>query len=167
MKIGPGRILMPAAEGTRVALGGLGVIYKLRAQQTGGLLAIVEHPIAPRTLVVPHIHGDTDEYSYVIEGSVGARIGDEEVTAGPGDYIFKPRLVPHTFWNATDRPARLLEIIVPGGFEDLFEEGAAIFSSARSPDELGQRLGSLAASYGNQLVMDWVPDLSERHGVRL
>jgi len=167
MKIEPGRIVMPAAEGTRVDLGGLGVVYKLRAQQTGGLLAIVEHPIAPRTLVVPHIHGDTDEYSYVIEGHVGARVGDEEVKAGPGDYIFKPRRVPHTFWNPTDQPARLLEIIVPAGFEDLFEEGAAIFSSERSPEEMGQRLGSLAASYGNQLVMDWVPELSQRHGVRL
>jgi mannose-6-phosphate isomerase-like protein (cupin superfamily) len=167
MKVEPGRVLMPAAEGLRVDLAGLGVVYKIRGHQTGGLLAIVEHPIAPRTLVVPHIHGDTDEYSYVIEGNVGARIGDEEVTAGPGDHIFKPRRVPHAFWNPTDKPARILEIIVPAGFEDLFEAGAAIFSSARSPEDLGQRLGTLAASYGNQLVFDWVPELSQRHGVRL
>ncbi len=163
----PGRVLMPAADGRTVHLGGLGVVYKLRGEQTAGLLAIVEHPVAPHTLVVPHVHGDTDEYSYVIEGEVGARVGNDEVTAHAGDYIFKPRRVPHAFWNATDRPARLLEIIAPAGFEDLFEEGAAIFDSARSPEELGQRLGVLAGQYGNSLIMDWVPDLSRRHGVKL
>jgi len=167
MNVRPGRVLMPTAEGQSVHLGGLGVVYKLRAEQSGGLLAIVEHPIAPRTLVVPHVHGDTDEYSYVIEGEVGARVGTDEVTARTGDYIFKPRRVPHTFWNPTDRPARLLEIIVPAGFEDLFEEGATIFGSAGSPEELGQRLSTLAAQYGNTLIMDWVPELSQRYGVKL
>jgi len=61
------------------------------------------------------VQRDTDEYSYVIEGEVGARVGTDEVTARTGDYIFKPRRLPHTFWNPTDRPARLLEIIVPAG----------------------------------------------------
>jgi quercetin dioxygenase-like cupin family protein len=47
---------------------------------------------------------------------VGALLGDEVVIGGPGDLIFKPRNQWHTFWNASDQPARLLEIISPAGF---------------------------------------------------
>ena len=42
------------------------------------------------------------------------------------DLVYKPRDVWHTFWNATDRPARLLEIISPAGFEQLFDELAEL-----------------------------------------
>jgi len=78
---------------------------------------VVEHPIDPHRLVPPHTHSDTDEYSYVLEGEIGARIGDRIVTARVGTYVLKPRKVMHTFWNATDRPARILEILSPAKFE--------------------------------------------------
>ncbi|MDQ4128209.1 MAG: cupin domain-containing protein [Actinomycetota bacterium] len=46
---------------------------------------------------------------------MGARLGDEVVYAATGDLVFKPRGQWHTFWNAGDRPCRVLEIISPGG----------------------------------------------------
>ena len=49
--------------------------------------------------------------SYVLEGTIGARVGDQEVAAGPGSYLFKPRGLMHTFWNVGPGPARLLEVI--------------------------------------------------------
>ena len=79
--------------------------------------------MSPHALAAPlHRHAREDEYSYVVEGRVGALLGDEVVLAGPGDLIFKPRNQWHTFWNAGDEPARLLEIISPAGFERFFEE---------------------------------------------
>jgi len=70
---------------------------------TGGRLAVVEHVLGPRVLAAPlHLHTLEDEYSYVLEGRVGALLGDEEVFAGPGDLLFKPRGQWHTFWNAGD-----------------------------------------------------------------
>src|SRR5919197_162716 len=60
--------------------------------------------------------------SYVIEGRVGALLGDEVVVAGPGDLIFKPRGQWHTFWHARDAPARIIEVISPAGFERFFDE---------------------------------------------
>ena len=69
-----------------------------------------------------HRHAREDEYSYVLEGSMGALLGDEELVAGPGDLVFKPRNQWHTFWNAGDAPARILEIISPAGFEKYFDE---------------------------------------------
>jgi uncharacterized RmlC-like cupin family protein len=51
-----------------------------------------------------------------------ALLGDDVVEAGPGDLVYKPRGQWHTFWNAGDEPARILEIISPAGFERFFAE---------------------------------------------
>src|SRR3954449_11878587 len=91
--------------------------------ETGGNFSLVEHPIAPRHLAAPlHIHEREDEYSYVLEGRLGALLGDEVVYAEPGDLVFKPRNQWHTFWNAGDTECRILEIISPAGFERFFAE---------------------------------------------
>jgi uncharacterized cupin superfamily protein len=61
-----------------------GVVFKLSGADTGGAFAVVEHPIEPGRLVLPHVHRHEDEYSYVLEGTIGARVGDHEVAAiGP------------------------------------------------------------------------------------
>jgi hypothetical protein len=41
------QLILAAGEGTSVWLGGLGVDFKINGEQTGGALAIVEHPIEP------------------------------------------------------------------------------------------------------------------------
>ena len=79
--------------------------------------------MSPRALAAPlHRHTREDEYSYVLEGRMGALLGDEVLEAGPGDLVHKPRDQWHTFWNAGDEPCRILEIIAPAGFEDFFRE---------------------------------------------
>ena len=88
-------------------------------------MAIVEHPVAPRALVPPHVHQDHDEWSYILEGRIGARIGDDEFIAEAGSYILKPRRIPHVFWNPDDDPARILEIITPSGLEEMFANSAS------------------------------------------
>lgn len=112
--------------GTFVDLNGLGLHFKVRGEQTGGRSAIVEHPIQPGVLVDPHIHRNEDELSYVLEGGIWARVGDVEVEAAAGAYVWKPRGVLHAFWNPGPEPARILEVISPAGFEHMFEEVAAL-----------------------------------------
>ena len=86
----------------------------LPVAETGGGFSLVEHPMSARALAAPlHRHTREDEYSYVLEGRVGALLGDEALVGSPGDLIFKPRNQWHTFWNAGDQPARILEIISP------------------------------------------------------
>src|SRR6266498_2380825 len=140
-------------EGKTVQLGGIGVVYKLYGNQTGGTFSIVEHPIIPGTLVPPHVHFDEDELSFVTEGVIGARIGDEVIEATPGCYILKPRGVPHTFWNSTTKPARLVEIISPPGFEQYFEEMAQLLQQDGPPDF--ERISKLATTYGCAYHMEW------------
>jgi mannose-6-phosphate isomerase-like protein (cupin superfamily) len=116
------RILGPN-DGKTVDFGSFGVRFMVWSEESGGGFSLVEHPIPPWTLVARlHRHANEDEYSYILEGRMGAQLGDKVVHAEKGDFVFKPRDQWHIFWNAGDEPLRILEIISPGGFEHLFEE---------------------------------------------
>ncbi len=152
-----------AGEGKSVSLGGLGIDFKIWGDQTDGAFAIVEHPLAPRALAAPlHRHSREDECSFVLEGLVGAQLGDDVLTAGPGTYIWKPRNQWHTFWNAGDEPARLIEIISPAGFEKYFEELPTAFGGP-IPDQAA--LSSLASRFGLEIDPSTVPGLLEKHNL--
>ncbi|HZT15628.1 MAG TPA: cupin domain-containing protein [Gaiellaceae bacterium] len=157
--------LVTPADGAEGFLGSIGVRFLVDGAEAGGRFALVEHPMAPRALAAPlHRHTREDEYSFVLEGRMGALLGEDVVEAGPGDLVFKPRDQWHTFWNAGDEPCRILEIIAPAGFEryfaDLVELGGA---AAAGPDELA-RLGE---RYGLAMRPDSIPELLERFGLRM
>ena len=155
----PPKLVVKPDEGRSVWLGGMGVVFKVSGADTGGAFAVVEHPIEPGRLVLPHVHLREDEYSYVLEGTIGARVGDQDVTAGPGSYLFKPRGLMHTFWNAGPGPARILEVIAPAGFENYFAELAGTGGPGRRPE--------LAAKYGLTYSSDWVDGLIDRYNLKL
>ena len=146
-------------------LGSIGVRFMIDGDETDQGFSLVEHPMSARALAAPlHRHSREDEYSYILEGQMGALLGDEVVHGGPGDLIFKPRDQWHTFWNAGDEPCRILEIIAPAGFDRFFGE----------LDELGgalqadpQELAELSARYGLEMRPDSVPELLERFGLRI
>jgi hypothetical protein len=125
---------------------------------------LVEHPMSAHALAAPlHRHTREDEYSYVLEGRVGALLGDEVLIASPGDLIFKPRGQWHTFWNAGDDAARILEIISPAGFEQFFEELVDLGGVAAAAP---QTLADLCARYELEMDPDSVPGLLERLDLR-
>ena len=126
------RVLGPN-DGRAGMLGSMGVRFMLAGEETGGGFSLVEHPIPPRALAAPlHRHAHEDEYSFVLEGRVGALLGDEVVYGEVGDLIFKPRDQWHTFWNDGDEPARILEVISPAGFERYFVEMVDLLEQARA-----------------------------------
>jgi mannose-6-phosphate isomerase-like protein (cupin superfamily) len=156
------RLLGPDA-GKAVDLGSVGVRFMAWTEETGGGFSLVEHPIPPRTLVAPlHRHSREDEYSFVVEGRMGALLGDDVIYAEVGDLAFKPRGQWHTFWNPDDAPCRILEIISPGGFEHYFEELAEIMSPS-APDL--EKVAELGARYGLEFDPESVPRLCEEHGL--
>ena len=146
-------------EGRSVWLGGMGVVFKVSGAETGGAFAVVEHPMEPGRLVLPHVHLHEDEYSYVLEGTIGARVGDKEIIAGPGSYLIKPRGLMHTFWNAGPDPARLLEVISPAGFENYFAE----LAETGDPNQRQE----LSAKYGVTYSSEWVDELIVKYNLRL
>ena len=149
-------------DGKAVDLGSIGARLMAWTEETGGGFSLVEHPMPPRALAAPlHKHSREDEYSFVLEGRMGALLGDDVVYAEVGDLAFKPREQWHTFWNAGDEPCRILEIISPGGFEHFFDELGTLMGADTDPAELG----ALADRYGLELQPDSVPRLCEEYGL--
>jgi mannose-6-phosphate isomerase-like protein (cupin superfamily) len=112
----------------------VGIRFMAWGEETGGGFSLVEHPIVPKTLAAPvHIHEKEDEYSYVLEGRLGALLGDEVVYADPGEFVFKSRKQWHTVWNAGDTEYWILEIISPSGFEHFFAELAELVAQGARP----------------------------------
>jgi uncharacterized cupin superfamily protein len=156
--------LLAAADRIETRLQHLGVRFMIAGAQTAGAFSVVEHPMEPLSLASPyHTHSREDEYSIVLEGEVGFALDDKVIVGHPGDTIFKPRSVRHTFWNATNQPARILEIITPAGFEDYFAEVGAVF--AKTPTDVGA-LAAIATRFGLNLERDTIPELIERYGLR-
>src|SRR5881227_670081 len=125
-------------DGKAGFLGSIGVRFMIDGDETGRGFSLVEHPMSARALAAPlHRHTREDEYSYVLEGRMGALLGDGVLEAAPGDLVFKPRNQWHTFWNAGDEPCRILEIIAPAGFEHYFEELSDMVAAMQlDPDDL-------------------------------
>jgi quercetin dioxygenase-like cupin family protein len=161
------KIVVEPGEGESVSLGGVGVDFKISGEMTGGAFSIVEHPLDPGRLIPPHIHYREDELSYVVSGEIGVRIGDRDYVAGPGSYVFKPRGIAHTFWNAGPGPAHLVELISPAGFEQFFAELGELVANT-PPEEVPERRAEIARAYDHHFVHpEWVPELKEKHGLKL
>ena len=146
-------------------LGSIGVRFMIDGHEAGERFSLVEHPMPPRALAAPlHRHLREDEYSYVLEGRMGALLGDDVVEAGPGDLVFKPRGQWHTFWNAGDEPCRILEIISPAGFERFFQELSDLGGAMAAAPEA---VAALSERYGLEMQPETIPGLLERFGLQL
>ena len=162
------RSVLSPDEGEPVWLRKLGIRFMIGGEETRGNFALVEYLIGARALAAPmHTHEREEEYTYVLEGEVGVQIGEDVLVAGPGDLVFKPRGVPHAFWNASDEPARALEIISPAGFEDYFAELAPLFPPAKEGPLDEEAVGAVREKYGLEMDMGSIPVLAERYGLAI
>lgn len=156
--------VMGPTDGKAGSLGSIGVRFMVDGQTSRGGFSLVEHPMSAHALAAPlHRHLREDEYSFVLEGRMGALLGEEVLEANVGDLVFKPRGEWHTFWNAGEEPCRILEIISPAGFEQFFSELVDLGGVARADPAT---LGSLCERYGLEMDPSSVPSLMERFEVR-
>jgi mannose-6-phosphate isomerase-like protein (cupin superfamily) len=157
------RVVGPT-DGKAGFLGSIGVRFMLDGATSAGGFSLVEHSMSARALAAPlHRHTNEDEYSYVLEGRMGALLGDDVLEAGPGDLVLKPRGEWHTFWNAGDDPCRILEIIAPAGFEGFFAELVDLGGVAQADPAT---LSELCQRYALEMDPASIPSLIERFGVR-
>ena len=157
VRSGSGHELLGGAVGAELLAG---------SEETEGTASFIVRSLPPRALGSPvHTHRFEDEWTYVLAGTIGAELGPRWVTAGPGDLIRKPRGIPHAFWNAGDHPARVLEVMTPGGFEEYVAQLGRLFDGADEPDE--SKVAALAAYYGLAIDASSVPRLVREHGLRL
>ena len=105
----------------RVAFFGSLTILWATKQSTGGKMLVTE-TVAPRGTGSPlHIHHNEDEWFYVMEGELTIWCDGKTIVAGPGDFVFGPRDVPHTFTVSSDE-ARFLLVVEPAGLEDFIRQ---------------------------------------------
>lgn len=140
--------------------------YGIGAGETDGMLSMLEVTIPPRTLIKPHTHTREDEFSLVLRGPIGLRSGNETVEEVPtGSWLVKPRSVPHAMWNLADEPARVLEVIMPGGLETYFEEIEPVLR--KHGPEWTKRYAALAEAYGLTILDEWSDELQAKYGITL
>jgi mannose-6-phosphate isomerase-like protein (cupin superfamily) len=150
-----------AAETSTGSLGVVGARFILDGGPSSGRFSMLEHPIIARGMAAPlHRHANEDEYSFILDGEWGFWQDGTVTFAGPGDLVYKPRDAWHTFWNATDQPARLLEVISPAGFDQFFVELSDLVA-AGSFDR--QAIAALNAAYGLDVDPDGTARIAAEH----
>ena len=100
--------------------------FKVRGDQTGGALTVIENTIAPGDGPPHHVHANEDEAWWIVEGELRFRLGDELHSAPAGTFVFVPRGVAHSFQNAGESDARILVMFTPGGMESFFDSFAQL-----------------------------------------
>jgi quercetin dioxygenase-like cupin family protein len=104
------------------------------AAETGGAIGMWETFSAPGTGPHRHTHTRETEIFRVIEGYYRFWCGDDVVEGGPGLTVTLPPRVPHCWRNISDGPGRMLAIVTPGGFEQLFVD--IVETGASTPAEI-------------------------------
>jgi quercetin dioxygenase-like cupin family protein len=136
------------------------VQVQVRAEHTAGVMAVIGETLPPRVLVPNHVHRN-DVWVRVETGEIGVLVGDEVRSARAGEWALKPRGVEHAMWNPADEPARVTEVLTPGGSERWFEEVAAL------ADEDQAGFADACRRHGIEFRLDspWIPRLKERYGL--
>jgi len=99
---------------------------KVSTKDTDGGMYVFESTRLNEGGPVLHIHYDTDEFWYVLQGEFLVKVGDETYTAKAGDLVFGPRMVPHTFAKIGKGEAKVIICHQPAGkMEEYFQKLSA------------------------------------------
>ena len=102
-----------------------------------------------------HVHNDSDEGFYLLEGEVMFWAGDDERRLGPGDFVLGPKGVPHTYRVTGETPARLIVTSSTGEFAAFVQAYGVPAERRELPEPAApdvERLGRLAAEHGIDLL---------------
>jgi quercetin dioxygenase-like cupin family protein len=98
---------------------------KLLGRETGESIMMFEETLPAGTTSLFHLHHDSDEVAWVLDGEFTFKIGDEVTVGGPGTCAFMPRDIPHAWKNTGDGTGRVLFLYTPaaaGGYIEALSE---------------------------------------------
>lgn len=124
-------------KGESLWFGGGLITFKVTSEQSGGLLCMFEHAASRGKRTPLHLHADSDEAIYVLEGELLLNIDGIEHTAGPGAVVWVPRGTPHALL-VTSEVARSMCVITPGRTMEAFfrQAGEPASSQTLPPAEI-------------------------------
>jgi mannose-6-phosphate isomerase-like protein (cupin superfamily) len=109
---------------------------KVSTKDTDGGMYVFESTRLNEGGPVLHIHYDTDEFWYVLQGEFLVKVGDETYTAKAGDLVFGPRMVPHTFAKIGKGEAKVIICHQPAGkMEEYFQKLSAGVANNMTEEE--------------------------------
>jgi mannose-6-phosphate isomerase-like protein (cupin superfamily) len=131
---------------------GLQTLLRATVEMTNGAFGLIEHPTLPPGFASPyHVHHREDESFYVLQGHVAFVCDGKWLTAGPGDFVFGPRNVPHGFKVMGTTPAQMLLLVTPGGFEQFTRDFGEPAGTPPSPPDMA-KLVAVASNYGVDIL---------------
>jgi quercetin dioxygenase-like cupin family protein len=134
-----------------------------RGSWTDGHVAVMEQEVSPGSLSAAHTHTEETQGAYVLEGEITFWTEGEQTTLGAGGFSLRPAGTLHSVWNASDKPARMIEISTPGDhFEAFFTEFDAML---RRGETDAKDIAALASRYGTEFDMKLTEELCQANGV--
>jgi quercetin dioxygenase-like cupin family protein len=154
----------PQEEIRAAAAAALGLPALLTKQGTNGALTMLEVHLPPLALLAPvHTHLNQDEASYILEGELNFYLDGVVTTHKAGEFAFKPKGVPHTIFNTSDKTARFLEFCWPGGLDEYLEDLADAVSQPGPPNP--KLMAEIADKHGIVQDFSTIATLGEQYGV--
>ena len=137
--------IVPSQQGPVYSVLGEQVTFKVTGEETAGAYALVEEISPPGGGPPLHVHSREDEAFYILEGEYEFQIGDQVIRAKPGDFLYAPKHLQHTFKNVSDTHSKMVISLIPAGFEGFFRETGELAQSG-PPEipvviELGRKYG--------------------------
>ena len=126
--------VVPAGGGKHFAspTPGRSFAMKLVGRETGGSIMMFEETLPAGAASLYHLHHDSDEVAWVLEGEFTFKTGDTVASGGPGTCAFMPRHIPHAWKNTGSETGRVLFLYTPAAAGGLIE---ALSDGRPSSDE--------------------------------
>jgi quercetin dioxygenase-like cupin family protein len=150
-----GGYMLPSREGRPIAAIGLGITVKTDGKSTQDAYSLFEYAIPPETNgPPPHVHTREDESFICLAGRLDVHLGGQDFVLAPGDYLFLPRDVVHTFKNSYKDEARVISVVSPAGLERYYQ---ALAELPPGPKDIGVMKG-IMADFG--IILQLPPEVS-------
>ena len=110
-------VVLAPGEGRPYPMGRIGALFKADGDETASRYSISEWWLEPHTQGPgAHAHPEDDVF-YVIEGTMSFLVNDAWIDAARGAFVLVPGGATHDFENRSDARAGVLNLSIPGGFE--------------------------------------------------
>jgi mannose-6-phosphate isomerase-like protein (cupin superfamily) len=140
-------VVAPGA-GRFIDLGEFGMTVKADADETAGVVSVLEAEEPPGFGPPIHVHQDSAEAFYVLEGEYVMYLEDREFACPAGTFIFIPIGVRHGF-RVGDVPSRKLNFYFPAAMIGYFDGLAA---ALRRDDVNDEELAAIARTHSMEVV---------------
>ena len=110
-----GGIILGPGEGYTIP-GTDAITLKATSEETGGSIGFLEATGSPGYGPPRHIHRSHDELFYVLEGEFLFLVGERQVSAPPGTFVFIPRGTVHAAKGIGTEPGKVLAAYIPGAW---------------------------------------------------